>query len=121
MLFDTCIVIDLLRGNAAAGDFVKGLDIQPSLSVLTATELMAGCKSGNERGRINQILATNLVLTIDLAVALEAGELMQTYGRSHRLDPVDALIAATAWLHKLPLATHNLKHFPMFPGLQRPY
>ena len=34
---------------------------------------------------------------------------------------MDALIAATAKAHGLPLATLNIKHFPMFDGLTRPY
>ena len=121
MLFDTCIIIDLLRGHTAATAYVKALDSQPSLSVLTATELIAGCRNENERNRINQILATSVMLAVDLETALSAGRHMQIFGKSHRLDPIDALIAATAGQHGLPLATHNLKHFPMFPDLKRPY
>ena len=37
------------------------------------------------------------------------------------LDFPDAVIAATAMHHGLELVTLNLKHFPMFPDLQRPY
>ena len=40
---------------------------------------------------------------------------------SHGLDVSDALIAATAEQHGLALATLNIKHFPMFKGLKRPY
>jgi predicted nucleic acid-binding protein len=121
MLFDTCIIIDLLRGSAKAAAFVEGLDIQPSLSVLTATELVAGCKSEKERSRISQVLATCDVRVVDLAIAERAGAFMHQFSRSHRLEAIDALIAATAAQHDLPLATHNLKHFPMFPRLKRPY
>ena len=50
-----------------------------------------------------------------------AGDYVRRYGPSHGTDPIDALIAATAKTHGLALATLNLKHFPMFAGLTRPY
>jgi predicted nucleic acid-binding protein len=121
MLLDTSVVIDLLRGNSAASEFVSNLRVRPALSVLSATELIAGCKSVAERRQIDHILATNKILETELDVAVRAGAFMKQFAKSHRLEPIDALIAATAAHHDLPLATHNLKHFPMFPGLKRPY
>ncbi|KAA3419994.1 PIN domain-containing protein, partial [Streptococcus pneumoniae] len=50
-----------------------------------------------------------------------AGDYVRQYGPSHGVDPIDALIAATAKSANLQLATLNLKHFPMFKGLKRPY
>ena len=41
--------------------------------------------------------------------------------RSHGVGLPDALIAATAERAELHLASCNLKHFPMFPNLKRPY
>jgi hypothetical protein len=46
---------------------------------------------------------------------------MRRFRRSHALETPDALIAATATHHQLQLTTLNLKHFPMFPELKRPY
>ena len=59
--------------------------------------------------------------TVDLTVALRAAELLRIYNRSHGVGAVDAVIAATAQVHDLPLVTLNLEHFPMFPDRQRPY
>jgi predicted nucleic acid-binding protein len=121
MLLDTCILIDLLRGHALAEDFVIGLPSMPSVSVVTATEIIGGCKGNRERRHIDKLLELYAVLDADLETAVLAGGYVQSFGKSHSVDPIDALIAATATIHNIPLATHNLKHFPMFPGLKRPY
>lgn len=121
MLLDTCIVIDLLRGRESAIAYATGLSETPSLSAVTATELLAGCRSARERREIERILSIFAVHTIDLEIARLAGDYVRTYGRSHAVDPIDALIAATAKVRTVELATLNLKHFPMFGGLERPY
>jgi predicted nucleic acid-binding protein len=121
MLLDSCIVIDVLRGREAALTFVNGLADTPSLSVITATELIAGVGNARERRHIERILEVYTVHDIGLEIASLAGDYVRQYGRSHGVDPIDALIAATAKSHSLDLATLNLKHFPMFKGLKRPY
>lgn len=121
MLLDTCIVIDLLRGREDAFAFVTGLAEAPALSVITATELLAGIRNARERRKIERLLAVYTVYDIDLAIAVLAGDFVRRYGPSHGVDPIDALIAATAKRHKTGFATLNLKHFPMFKALTRPY
>jgi predicted nucleic acid-binding protein len=46
------------------------------------------------------------ILPLDLPIALEWGRLDATFG----LSPVDGLLAATARVHRLTLATRNTKH-----------
>jgi hypothetical protein len=47
---------------------------------------------------------------------------MRTYRRSHQgIGLGDYLIAATVEVEGLELATLNVKHFPMFPDLQKPF
>jgi predicted nucleic acid-binding protein len=121
MLLDTCIMIDLLRGKEAAFAFVSGLHDTPALSAVTVTELVAGCRNVKERRQIDRLLSLYVIHDIDRDVASLAGDFVRRYGPSHGTDPIDALIAATAKTHGLPLATLNLKHFPMFAGLTRPY
>jgi hypothetical protein len=58
---------------------------------------------------------------IGLETACLAGDCVREYGPSHGVDPIDALIAATAKTRDLELATLNLKHFPMFKDLKRSY
>lgn len=121
MLLDSCIVIDVLRGREAALAFVNGLADTPALSVITATELIAGIRNTRERRLIERLLEVYTVHHIGLEIASLAGDYVRQYGRSHGVDPIDALIAATAKTRNLDLATLNLKHFPMFKGLKRPY
>jgi predicted nucleic acid-binding protein len=121
MLLDTCVMIDVLRGKDAAFAFVSGLEETPALAAVTVTELVAGCRSAKERRQIDQLLSRYIVHNIDRDVASLAGDYVRRYGPSHGTDPIDALIAATAKTHGLRLATLNLKHFPMFAGLIRPY
>ncbi len=120
-MLDTCVVIDVLRGRSMAIDFVIGLQETPALSVVTVTELVAGCRNAQERRAIDRLLSHYVVHDVGFDIAALAGEFIQRYGPSHGTDPINALIAATAIAHDLPLATLNLEHFPMFAGLTPPY
>ena len=84
-------------------------------------ELVAGCRTATERRQIDGLLSNYSVREIGRDIANLAGEYIRRYGPSHGTDAIDALIAATAKLHGVGLVTLNLKHFPMFPGLTRPY
>lgn len=121
ILIDTCILIDVLRGREQALAYVTGLDAQPAISAMTATELVAGCRNVTERRQIDRLIENYVVHDIDRETACLAGEFIRAYGPSHGADPIDALIAATARIRGATLATLNLKHFPMFKGLARPY
>ena len=121
MLLDTCIMIDVLRGREAALAYVSGLVDTPSLSAITATELIAGIRNRQERRHVDRLLGVYVIHDIGLETACLAGDYVREYGLSHGVDPIDALIAATAKARDLELATLNLKHFPMFKGLKRPY
>ena len=118
MLLDACIVIDVLRGKDAALAFGTGLAETPALTV---TELVAGCRNVKEGRQIDRLLSHYVLHDIGRDIASLAGDYIRRFGPSHGTDPIDALIAATARTHSLSLATLNLKHFPMFAGLTRPY
>jgi predicted nucleic acid-binding protein len=121
VLLDTCIAIDVLRGKPEAERFVTRLSSPPSFSVVSVMELEAGVREDREAQQMALLMSSWRLLDVDRPVAQRAGEWMRAFARSHGLAAIDALIAATADVHKLPLATLNLKHFPMFEGLERPY
>jgi predicted nucleic acid-binding protein len=83
--------------------------------------LTVGARNRREEERIAQLEDIVQFLPITLEIARRAGEFTKHYRPSHGIDDADALIAATAEHHKLPLATLNVKHFPMFPKLKRAY
>jgi predicted nucleic acid-binding protein len=120
-LLDTCVLIDVLRGKDAAIGFVSSLQDTPALSVATVMELMAGCRNAKERRQIDRLLSHYVIYEINADIASLAGDYIRQYGPSHGTDPIDALIAATANAYRLPLATLNIRRFPMFEGLTRPY
>jgi len=84
-------------------------------------ELFAGVRSAQERQKIKQLTQTYNILSFDSEAAELAGDYLQKFYRSHSVDIADAAIAATAKLHKLELVTLNIKHFPMFSKLRKPY
>jgi len=66
--------------------------------------------SATERKKIMRLMAQLGVLRVDPTIAAASSELLQKY-RDHPLHVNDALIAATAWVKKLPLLTRNRKHY----------
>ena len=120
-VLDTAVLIDVLRGDEAAVEFVAGLDAVPLCSEITRIETLRGLRSA-ERSAAAALLAEIDWVAVDERVATRAGELGRTWRDSHPgIDTADLAIAATAELSGRTLATTNLKHFPMFAGLERPY
>ncbi len=120
-LLDTNILIDYLRDKIEAVEFVEALRSKPATSVCTVIELMSGAKSRSEEVRIEKLSRVVRLLPVVEEIAWSAGRHLKHYQRSHGLDDIDAIIAATAEHHQLELATQNVKHFPMFGRLKRPY
>ena len=52
-------------------------------------------------------------IPIEVEIGERAGEYLRQYEKSHIVELGDALIAATAVIHKAELWTRNRKHFPM--------
>ena len=121
MLLDTSILVDILRVRPDALAWLDGQTTPPSLSAVSLMELHAGCRSQREEGDIARIERTLKIHPVDAAIARRAGVFVRLYQASHALDDVDALIAATAEHYDVKLATLNVKHFPMFAKLRRPY
>lgn len=121
MLLDSTVMIDLLRDKEPAKRFVLTLTAKPAASVVTLTELLAGARSKKEEAAIAGLRQWVRLLPVDEGIAERAGQFIKHFRASHGTDDFDALIAATAEHHGLPLATANIKHFPMFPKLKRVY
>jgi predicted nucleic acid-binding protein len=121
VVLDTSVIVDYLRGIPAAGHYVDALPGVPVCSEVTRTELLRGMRS-DERVRTGRFLEQMSWVVIDDVLSRRAGELGRQFRASHGLLGVaELLIAATAEVHELPLATRNVKHFPMFPDLRPPY
>jgi predicted nucleic acid-binding protein len=106
-LLDTDVLIDHLRGH-------RRLDLtDPALkiSVVTRCELFAG-RNVDEPG-LRKMLDPLDEIAIDRAIAESAGRIR----RATQLHVPDALIAATAIAHSMPIMTRNRRHFGHVEGL----
>ncbi len=123
MLVDTDVLIDFLRGRHEAREFVAGLPHDAAVSSITVAELFVGVREGYERVALGAMLSTFRILPLDADIAAQGGLLRRDYGKSHGIRLNDALIGATVLAHGCPLATLNLKHYPMLQADQliRPY
>jgi hypothetical protein len=124
IVLDTSVLIDLLRGNLSAHRALQtATDASETVvaSVLTKVEVMRGMRRGEEQAT-RRLLDGFRWIAVDDALAEHAGRLANQYARAYPgIDPIDYVIAATTERFGARLWTHNLKHFPMFPGLTAPY
>lgn len=120
-LLDTSILVPILRKDEIALAWLE-LNIEnPSMSVVSLTELYLGIRRQREERDLVELERVVRPLAIDRDIAVRAGVLVRHYGPSHSVEIPDALVAATAEHHALKLATLNVKHFPMFPRLKPAY
>lgn len=122
-LVDTSVLIDVLRGEGAAGAALRRARLAGLLhaSEVTRLEVLAGMRT-QEEGPTLALLAILQWHPVDSRVTEIAGELGRRWLPGNRgIDSADLAIAATAVLLDVPLLTRNVKHFPMFEGLSAPY
>jgi predicted nucleic acid-binding protein len=121
IVLDTSVLIDVLRGWEPATGWFAGLEGVPGCSEVTRVEILRGMRS-HERDLSERILGGLEWTPVDERVSRRAGELGRAYRASHPgLGVADLLIAATAVELGAPVATRNVRHFPMFEGLAAPY
>lgn len=120
IVLDTTVLIDLLRGNAAALGYLRSLGEVPACSEVTRVEVMRGIRH-RERDATEVLMRTMRWIGLDEQIARRAGALGRTWRRSHLIATTDLIIAATAQELGAGLATSNTRHFPMFDRLRPPY
>jgi predicted nucleic acid-binding protein len=118
MLVDTDVIIWHLRGFPKATRRLDNLP-QLTLSAVTWLELLQGFRNQAELLAVQKSLTKRNAQQLPLTPAITATaiNLMETLALSHGLRLADALIAATAIEHKLPLLTGNYKHFAVIEKL----
>jgi predicted nucleic acid-binding protein len=120
VVIDSDVLIDVLRGIPAASAFLKGLDRPPVCSEVSRVEVLRGMRSG-ERRATERLLSLIGWASVDETVSVRAGAFGRRFRRSHALAVPDLLVAATADRLGLPLATRNVRDYPMFPDLEPAY
>lgn len=124
VLLDTSVLIDHLRGLKEAADYLSDVVTGGNelWSVTTVrTEVLAGMRPTDEK-TTRELLGQIRWIEVDIELADAAGQLAHKYLKSHPgVDTVDYIVGAAAQARDADLATTNIKHFPMFSDLKKPY
>jgi predicted nucleic acid-binding protein len=120
-VLDTTVLVDVLREDPGAFAFLDGIDEPVFASEISRVEAIRGLRS-RERASADAWFDLIRWHPVDETIARVAGEFGRRLRRSHQgVGVADLVVAATADVLGLPLATSNTKHFPMFKGLKAPY
>jgi predicted nucleic acid-binding protein len=116
VLVDSDILIEVSRGTnadvVAAWIELSNSDAVVLYSPVSVAELWAGARP-SEHEALHNLFAGLACVPIDAEVGRQAGLYVNRYGRSHRVEVADALIAASAMASHAELWTRNRKHYPM--------
>lgn len=122
IIIDMDVLIDFSRGEVMAADFLRrhATSAILSVSVVTKMELLVGCRNKAEIRTQARFLKRFYTVKIDPPTCDRAVALLERYRLSHGLLMPDALVAATALVHGLPLVTKNWKDYRFIRGLVLP-
>jgi predicted nucleic acid-binding protein len=120
-LLDTSVVIAGAHGKVS----VSSLPSEGAISIVTLCELHHGVLAATDEQRPGRLLTLDLAqrsfeaIPVDLRVAPWFGRLMAATRRASGARPgvADALIAATAMAHGLPVLTCD-RDFEALPGVE---
>ncbi len=121
LLIDTDVMVDFLRGYPKAVALVKAQSARIILSSIVSAELYTGIRGSHELTALDALISLFRVVPVSASLARVAGLHKRAYGKSHGVGLADAIIAATAEVENAELCTLNIKHYPMFTGLQSAY
>ena len=124
ILVDTDVLIDFLRGYEEAMSLVAVNSERIVVSSIVVAELYAGVRGGAdgvEQGVLERLLGLFRVVPVSSGIARLGGLYKRDYGKSHGVGLADAIVAATATVEDAELMTLNVKHYPMFSGIEAAY
>jgi predicted nucleic acid-binding protein len=114
------VLVDVLRRDQRAVALLAAAEAVVA-SEITRYEILAGMHS-HELEATERLFAELDWVDIGEPIARFAGALAREFGAAHSgIEDTDYLIAATALQLKAELVTTNVRHFPMFEGLEPAY
>ncbi len=119
MMFDTDVLIWVLRGNRTAAELLDR-QTERSVSIVSLMELQQGARSKEESRAIRRFFLNNELELIPISESIShlAATLVEDHALKDGLRVTDALIAATARENGFILATGNVRHMRSVPGLE---
>jgi predicted nucleic acid-binding protein len=131
LILDSSVLITAERRGQNARQMLAAIsgpvgNTEIAISVVTLIELAHGAARANTPGRkatrhqfIQELLTALPIHPITAAVALRAGQIDgENHAKGVRLPLSDLLIGVTALELGYSVATANLRHFQMIPGLK---
>jgi predicted nucleic acid-binding protein len=115
VLVDTCIFIDIFRGNKQL--YQDLLKQKIFVSSIVYMELIQGSRDKIEFKKIEKFLEKLQIIEVNQKISKKSLELMKKYSLSHGLLIPDAIISASAIIKNLPLWTFNRKDFKFIDDL----
>lgn len=113
---DSDVLIDFFKKKEEAVKLIEELASSGdmTISVISVAELRAGWNKEEASIYLPHLYNIFVVVPLTQDIAEKAGEIRQQYSRKgSKLPTIDALIAATAIVHKFCLVSRNIKHYPM--------
>ncbi len=119
LIFDTDVLIWVLRGNAKAARAVGKADAR-AISVVSYMELLQGARDKREVKVIRGFLVDLGFQTLPLTenIGHRASVYVEEYGLAVAMSVADALIAATAVDYRSALFTGNRRHYKHIKELE---
>ncbi len=116
ILVDTDVLIDSLKGETYAIEFIKEYDVEIRISQFTLFELLAGAKNKREQNKISNHFKFPM-LEISDEILRNSIEVFKKQHLKQGTGIIDSIIASTAMYYEIPLFTKNKKHFKNISGL----
>jgi hypothetical protein len=116
IIFDTDIIIWILRGNEDIVSKAKAISVKTHGKIYITPIQVAEVYSGmtdNEKMKTKELIESFYFLDINKQIGELAGEYMRKFRKSHNIELADAIIGATAKIYNFKLFTLNIKHYPM--------
>ena len=121
IVVDTNLIVDHLRNVAQATRVLEDIrdgSFEGLVSTITVLELMASPAMTEERIQaVRSLLGIFDIVAVNSEIAWVGGRYVAKYRAAHGLQPMDAMIAATASVNGAALFTLNRKHFKFIEGL----
>ena len=123
ILLDTNVVIAFFNGNKVVLERIQAEIDKMALSSLVVAELDYGAKASQKAKenleKLHRFVDVVRVVPFDLECARTFGSIKSKLRKLGKpTGELDALIAATAMVHKAVLITGNKKHFENIEGLK---
>jgi len=114
----TDVCFDLALGVLEAVEFFQRPPVDIRLATATYLELLQGARSPEEQRRIKRFVQPFAVLSLGPMASSNAVQLLLQHSLPDGLTALQALTAATALAHEIPLVTRNVTAYRNIAGLQ---